>query len=980
VSYFVDHLADVRLPVGIRSDTRLRRGQRGAIHRIAAHFSVPQTEPAIVVMPTGSGKTGVILLAPFLLEAERVLVVTPSRLVRSQIYEQASNLSLLRSIGVISPDLSAGPKVYEVEKRIATPSAWEELRAFDIVIGTTNGVSPGYEAVPQPPSDLFDLILVDEAHHSPARTWNVLLEAFPQARRVLFTATPFRRDSREIRGVIVHSYSIKLALEDHIFGRINYVPVDPSAEGTNEANDVAIAHQAEALLLADRASGYDHYVMVRIDSRDRADALAELYKQHTQLRLKTIHSRLSYSTIRRTIKALQAGELDGIICVNMLGEGFDFPNLKIAAIHSPHKSLAVTLQFIGRFARTNADRIGAAKFIAVPNDIKIEAIEMYREDAAWEELVPGLLEKSVDDAVRTREVLQTFQPNSIDDETDLSELSLYALQPFHHVKIYEVTRKVDLHTDVDLGRGCVVAYRRVSDHWNATIFITEEVTRPRWANVPQLDEVARQLFIVYYNERHRLLFICSSVRSETVYEQIAQLFCPGGIWPLTHSQIKKATLGLANLEFFNIGMRNRVLNNTTESYRTLAGSAPDRGIRRGDSLLYHEGHAFARGLDGDQEITIGLSSLSKVWSNTSSLVPDLLEWCSQLADRLASDQQPITGSALDLLGTTQLAKRIPTNPIAADWDKHTYTSPCQITYHDEHDQPMTRQLLDFDLMVDTAESDSKAIRFAISGPDLYWPLEFRLDERPHIQLTNADQQAVQVARVGRPIALIDYLNAHPVRFYFADFSSLIGRELLMPPAHELLAFAVEQIEAVDWAAENVDIQLEFGSSKDGRHSIHDYLARRLLADGHEVVLYDHGSGELGDYLAVREDPEFVQFELYHCKGSKEPTAGDRVSDLYEVCGQVVKSVRWFNKNDRLRKRVRERVRRKNPSQFLAGDLDTFIELLERANAKSCRYRIVIVQPGVSRNTLSAKQASLLAMAADYVGRSYCEELTVLGSL
>lgn len=45
-----------------------------------------------------------------------------------------------------------------------------------------------------------------------------------------------------------------------------------------------------------------------------------------------------------------------MICVDMLGEGFDFPNLKIAAIHEPHKSLASTLQFIGRFARTNAEK------------------------------------------------------------------------------------------------------------------------------------------------------------------------------------------------------------------------------------------------------------------------------------------------------------------------------------------------------------------------------------------------------------------------------------------------------------------------------------------------------------------------------------------------------------------------------------------------------------------------------------------------
>jgi hypothetical protein len=99
----------------------------------------------------------------------------------------------------------------------------------------------------------------------------------------------------------------------------------------------------------------------------------------------------------------------------MLGEGFDLPNLKIGAIHSPHKSLAVTLQFIGRFARTGAENIGPAKFLAVPNDIRIETTQLYREEMVWQEIVPNLLEKNVAAAIRTGEVLRTFRPVGIAD-------------------------------------------------------------------------------------------------------------------------------------------------------------------------------------------------------------------------------------------------------------------------------------------------------------------------------------------------------------------------------------------------------------------------------------------------------------------------------------------------------------------------------------------------------------------------------------
>ena len=75
----------------------------------------------------------------------------------------------------------------------------------------------------------------------------------------------------------------------------------------------------------------------------------------------------------------------------MLGEGFDLPILKVAALHSPDKSLAITLQFIGRFARTTAQNLGRATFFALASDMEIERVKLYREGAVWEEiLIPNL--------------------------------------------------------------------------------------------------------------------------------------------------------------------------------------------------------------------------------------------------------------------------------------------------------------------------------------------------------------------------------------------------------------------------------------------------------------------------------------------------------------------------------------------------------------------------------------------------------------
>ena len=116
--------------------------------------------------------------------------------------------------------------------------------------------------------------------------------------------------------------------------------------------------------------------------------------------------------MKDTVQKLRDRKLDGIICVDMLGEGFDLPYLKIAAIHSPHKSLAITLQFIGRFARSNAKDIGNATFIACPAEIQIEGEKLYEEGKVWQEIIPNLADLTIEQEAFSKETYEEFAPVS----------------------------------------------------------------------------------------------------------------------------------------------------------------------------------------------------------------------------------------------------------------------------------------------------------------------------------------------------------------------------------------------------------------------------------------------------------------------------------------------------------------------------------------------------------------------------------------
>jgi len=77
MSYFRRHYPLSWYPLESEDSGRFRPAQVGAIHAVTGHFG-QRHDPAIVTMPTGSGKTGVMIACTFVLRANRVLVVIPS--------------------------------------------------------------------------------------------------------------------------------------------------------------------------------------------------------------------------------------------------------------------------------------------------------------------------------------------------------------------------------------------------------------------------------------------------------------------------------------------------------------------------------------------------------------------------------------------------------------------------------------------------------------------------------------------------------------------------------------------------------------------------------------------------------------------------------------------------------------------------------------------------------------------------------------
>jgi superfamily II DNA or RNA helicase len=962
MSYFSANYGAFSYPLKDADAAGFRLAQLGAIHAAAAHFAL-RSEPGVVTMPTGSGKTAVLISAAFVLRAIRVLILAPGRLVREQIAEEVSTLTTLRNAGAIGENVP-NPRVFSTQKRITTSEEWEALREFDVVVSTVQSISPEYEQIPEPPADLFDLVLVDEAHHSPARTWKAVLDHFHDARRLLFTATPFRQDQKEIRGRFIYTYDLHKAYEDGVFGEISYLPVTPTA---GVGHDISIARAAERQFTTDRDAGLRHHLMVRTDSRKRAEELQTIYDENTALRLRIITGDKSLRYVKSLISKLLSGELDGVICVNMLGEGFNLPSLKIAAIHSPHRSLAVTLQFIGRFARTVGDNIGSATFLAIPSEIEIEAERLYDTRAVWQEMVQNLSATRVNQEAQAREVLESFAVDHLVSE-DLADLSLFVLEPYYHVKVYQLDALIDLHEPVVFPEPLEVSYKGISETHNAAVYITREVSLPRWTTDDRLAVVQPDLFIFYQHADSGLLFICASRRSEGLYAHLSGTFAAFNPSPLPLVRLNRALNDLAAPEFFNVGMRNRVALNTMESYRIVTGSNADKAIHKSDGRLYHRGHVFGRASDDGDLVTIGLSSASKIWSNTSSKLPGLISWCEKLAGRISSDRNPVTGSGLDYLDVGEEITSLPDSIIAVDWPLSVYRNPPLVKFSGPTSE-ITAQLLDFDIAVDRNRSSPKAVMVTLRhDAGFAFDATFSFETDRYFEPASDHESVASVQQDRDDIPMIDFLNGDMPHFFTSDLSLVHGASLLKPPDGEVPLLDKNQMEVVDWAAAKVDIRREFGNAKPGKVSIHSWLEARLRAEDHVIVYYDHGTGEMADFVGIEQGDRGLTIRLYHCKGAGGGAAGHRLGDIYEVTSQAVKSVTWALKQ-RVLKHIRRRFTEKTGAhQFVKGDLNSLRLLIEEATPALIFFEFLAVQPGLQKEGLPEEFANILAAASDHLVR------------
>jgi len=964
VTYFAENRLALR-PLD-KPNSGLRPGQLGALHSVLAHFSV-YDDPALVSLPTGYGKTAVLMALPFLLEVQRVLVVEPSDALRRQTTSRFKELSTLRKLGAVAADMP-NPKVVGQQGYLNGPEGWTKLADHDVVISTPQSISPIVAS--EAPVDLFDLIVFDEAHHAPAETWAAFLSHYNAARFVFLTATPFRRDRKLIPGRMVYWYPVSKASREGAFGKVRFVPAPVKNDDDDDEIDRSVVSTAVARLRADQENGFDHRIFARAASIATARKLVPLYEE-AGVKMRAIDSHISKRTQDQIEAALVAGNLDGVVCVDMFGEGYDFPKLKIAALHAPHRSLVPTLQFIGRFARTNDAATGDATLIAPLSRLKDASNKLFKEGIDISEMIDDVAREQISEVEAVREVLDFLKIRK-QAETDYESVTPLLLELYAHTQVFECDDQPDFSLIGDtVGRRLRVAKQWTSDDGTVSLVLTIDTSPPNWATSDVLLNIRHDAFLLAYNTASKLCFIGSTRRTDRLYLDLIQTVCANHHRPISFERTRQALRGLGALRFYNVGLKNTAVNSQAETYRTITGPAAERAITPGDARAYSQGHFFGSGVGaGDERETIGASSSSRIWSNQRLTVAEYIAWITELNKRLNGDGA-LAPSQLDIIQHARTLTKIPEPLIAAGWHKQAYKLAPRVRYRaNENEAWLNLHLTDLELSEFDVTEHQNAMTFCARSEDFAIQLRFGL--KGGALFTQVGKGIAEVLSGSEDwIDLASWLTLHPPVFYAADKTSFQGVNLIGPPALTISKLSKDDATALDW--NGCAIRVEFDTTKsEGRLTVHQKLEQEIeRTPGLQVLVYDHRSGEAADYIAVvKERDGVVRVQLYHCKGAGGEPSGGRVGDVYEVAGQMLKSVAYCDAailKPHIEHRVNSRSHRQ-PSKFVVGDMEALKAAIDGAPATHLRFEIYGVQPGISLAAIDEHLADLMAYSLEYVQR------------
>lgn len=353
----------------MKNDIQLFDYQEDMVKRVQEAFR--HHDSVMVQMPTGTGKTYLLAALVGLFLKEEVWVVAHRRELVSQIKDTLEKF-------------------------------FSSLKSTSIKVISIQWLSRHYGEMEEKPG----LIVIDEAHHALAETYAEVMNAYPKAKKLGLTATPYRLNGKgftDLFDTLLCSWSMERFIVEGRLSLYDYYSIKPDsaaqllidslqkrgADGDyqqkelNEVMDVKPSLKRLCLTIKEYVPGKKGIVYAI--SIQHAEHIVEYYRENG-IKAVAISSKTPLAERQELIERFKASsllsslnstsdEIEVLVSVDLFSEGFDCPDVEFIQLARPTLSLAKYMQMVGRGLRVAAgkdycvilDNVGLYKRFGLPS-------------------------------------------------------------------------------------------------------------------------------------------------------------------------------------------------------------------------------------------------------------------------------------------------------------------------------------------------------------------------------------------------------------------------------------------------------------------------------------------------------------------------------------------------------------------------------------------------------------------------------------
>lgn len=308
---------------------------------------------ALLISATGTGKTYLSAFAAKEYGAKKILFISHRKVILEKSADSFKKIFKNRKIDF-----------FEKEKiNLFTENHHNEIIIFAMV-QTLNKK----EYLEKFSKDYFDYIIIDEVHHSAAKTYQNILNYFEPKFLLGLTATPERTDNFNIYEFFDYNiaYEIRLhqAMQENLLCPFHYFGISDliiDGENINDRSSInSLTSDERVKHILDKSDYYGYsgdklHSLIFVSNIEESKLLAKKFNELGR-KAKALGSENSDIERENAIKKLENGELEFLISVDIFNEGIDIPCVNQIILLRPTFSSIVYIQQLGRGLRKSKNK------------------------------------------------------------------------------------------------------------------------------------------------------------------------------------------------------------------------------------------------------------------------------------------------------------------------------------------------------------------------------------------------------------------------------------------------------------------------------------------------------------------------------------------------------------------------------------------------------------------------------------------------